>query len=134
MTLQVLYTVEVKKHKRITMKVYRRNRNPGNDQTVRQTHREPGENASCVTQEGSNSPSRPEEPWRVIKLQFIDKVLDISVNMRRSVRTVQKTVEGAQVQHSDKFVDVLVAVHRKTAQVLPMRTVQKDEEESYSIL
>ena len=41
--LQVLYTVEVKKHESITMKVYRRKPNPDKDQTVRQTHREPGE-------------------------------------------------------------------------------------------
>ena len=55
----------------------------------------------------SNSSSRPEKRWRFIKLQFIGKVVDISVNMRRSVRTVQKTVEGAQVQDNDKVIDVL---------------------------
>ena len=57
---------------------------------------------------GSKRSSRQEKPWRFIKQQFIDKVVDSSVNMRRSVRTVLKIVEGAQVQYNDKFVDVPV--------------------------
>ena len=40
----------------------------------------------CVTQAEFNIPSRPEKPCGVIKLQNIDKVVDSSVNMRRSVR------------------------------------------------
>ena len=43
----------------------------------------------------SKCPSRQEKPWKFIKLQFIDKVVDISVNMWKS---------GTQVQHNDKFI------------------------------
>ena len=61
----------------------------------------------------------PKKTWRAIKLQNIDKVVDSSVNMQRSARTVQKTVEGAQVHQNDEFVAVPVAVHVETARVLP---------------
>ena len=57
------------------------------------------------------------KPLEVVKLQNIVKVVDSSVNMRRSVRTVQKTVEGAQVHQYDEFVDVPVAVHVETERV-----------------
>ena len=43
MTMQVVNTVELKKHKIMTMKVQRRKPDPGKDQTVRRIHREPGE-------------------------------------------------------------------------------------------
>ena len=75
--------------------------------------------------------SCPQKPWRFFKLQFIDTVVDISVDMQRSVQTVLKTVEGAQVQHDHKFVGVRFEMYRKFSK---MRTVQKAEEESYSIL
>ena len=52
-----------------------------------------------------------------------------------------KTVEGAQVQHNDKSVDVRAEVYRKFSPppsspppLPPMRAVQKAEEKSYSIL
>ena len=43
-----------------------------------------------------------------MKLQFIYKFLDISVNMQRMVL---KTVKITQVKHNDKFVDVQVAMY-----------------------
>ena len=63
-----------------------------------------------VAQTDSNCPSRPEKPWRFTKLQFID----ISVTVQKIIPTVRVP----HVQHKDKS---------------PMRTVQKAEEESYSI-
>ena len=58
----------------------------------------------------SNCPSRPRKPWRFTKLKFID----ISVNVQKLFPTVPVPHE----QHKDKS---------------PMRTVQRAEEESYSI-
>ena len=54
------------------------------------------------------------KPWIVIKLQFTDKVVDISVDVERSVRTMQKTVEGAQEKQNDEFVDVQVLPNFRT--------------------
>ena len=105
MSLQVPYTVEVKKYKSITMKVKRGKPDPIKYQTVRQTHQEPGEAAHCkvidvpvvLHRQIPKVQSIQKKTWKVIKLQFTDKVVDISVDVERSVRTVQKTVEGAQV-------------------------------------
>ena len=101
MSLQVPYTVEVKKYKSITMKVKRGKPDPIKYQTVRQTHQEPGEAAHCkvidVPVVLHRQIPKVQSMWKVIKLQFTDKVVDISRDVERSVRTVQKTVEGAQV-------------------------------------
>ena len=43
------------------------------------------------------------KPWRVIKLQFTDKVVDISVDVERSVRTMQKTFGGAREEQNEEF-------------------------------
>ena len=64
----------------------------------------------CAGRFQQSKPSR--KTVEVVKLQFIDKVVDSSVNMRRSVRTVQKTVEGAQVQQNDKTARVLPKAYR----------------------
>ena len=64
----------------------------------------------------------------IIKLQFSDEVVVVSVDMQRSVQTMLKTVEGAQVQHNDKVTDVPVGVHLKTAsssQCVPCRKLRK---------
>ena len=86
MSLQVPYTVEVKKYKSITMKVKRRKPDPGKDQTVRQTHQEPGEAAHCKVIDlpvvlYRQVQSVQKKPWKVIKLQFTDKVVDISMDV-----------------------------------------------------
>ena len=54
------------------------------------------------------------KPWRVIKLQFTEKVVDISVDVKRSVRTMQKTVAGAQEKQNGEFVDVQVLPNFRT--------------------
>ena len=59
-----------------------------------------------------SNPSK--KTWRVIKLQFTEKVVDISVDVERSVRTMQKTVEGAQEKENDEFVDVQVLPNFRT--------------------
>ena len=70
-----------------------------------------------------SKPSR--KTRRFIKLQFIDKVVDISVDMQRSLQTVLNTVEGAQVQLNDKLVDVQVEMNRKFTQSVPCRKPRK---------
>ena len=95
MSLQVPYTVEVKKYKSITMKVKRRKPDPGKDQTVRQTHQEPGEAAHCKVIDlpvvlYRQVQSVQKKTWKVIKLQFTDKVVDFSMDVTQEA---QKTVE-----------------------------------------
>ena len=72
----------------------------------------------CYTGRIQQPKSSRKTVWS-FKLQNIDRVVDSSVNMQRSVRTVQRTVEGAQVHQNDEFVDVPVAVHVETARVPP---------------
>ena len=44
---------------------------------------------------------------------------------------MQKTVEGAQALHNDKFIDVPVALHLKTAQVLPQSVPRRKLRKSH---
>ena len=53
--------------------------------------------------------SRPEKPWRFIKLQFIDKVVDISVNMQK----LTPTVRVPHTQRKDKFAHHRAEVYHK---------------------
>ena len=73
---------------------------------TRTAGREQIQDSCCAGRFQLSKPSR--KPWRFTKLQFIDKVVDAEVNS-----------DGVPyVQHKNKF---------------PKRTVQKAEEESYSI-
>ena len=78
----------------------------------------------------------PKNRGEFIKLQFVDKVVDISVNVQKLTLTVRvphitelaNRSKLARVQHNDKVVDVLVAVHLKTPsslQCVPCRKLRK---------